>query len=61
MRYEVNPTDFVTPYMVEFPIFEGKDSIWYQNVSYISFRVFFGPENVNNPKKIAAYEIYLSE
>ena len=58
MKYIVNPTDFVTPYMVEFPVFEGEDTIWNKRVKGISLRILFGPENVNSPNKIAYYEIY---
>lgn len=59
MKYVVNQSDFVTPYMVEFPLYYGEDTIWHRKVKGVSFRVFFGPENVNSPNKIAYYEIYL--
>lgn len=58
MKYIVDPSDFVTPYMVEFPVFQGEDTIWNKRVKGISLRILFGPENVNSPNKIAHYEIY---
>jgi hypothetical protein len=58
MKYVVNPKDFVTPYMVEFPVFLGEDTIWNKRVKGISLRILFGPENVNSPNKIAYYEVY---
>jgi len=79
--YNLDRSNFVFPYKIEYPIFSGVDTIkpfkiakneeffkrnnmeidtltrW--RITKISLIVYFGPEQINKPSKIANYEILI--
>ena len=55
--YFIDKKDFIKPYKIRIPIHEGVDTLFGWRVKNVYLQVEFGPENVNNPSKIAFYEI----
>ncbi|RKD86400.1 hypothetical protein [Mangrovibacterium diazotrophicum] len=61
-NYIVDKNDFIYPYKVDFPIFIGQDTVVnYKVENSVCLRVLFGPEQINNPSKIADYEIVIDD
>ncbi|HYV94143.1 MAG TPA: hypothetical protein VE978_20365 [Chitinophagales bacterium] len=58
-KYIENPNDWVEPYKVEFPIFDGNDTVGNWNLRKVSLEVNFGPKKFNRVSKIADYHLVL--